>query len=203
MKIICIGRNYVDHIQELKNTIPGDPVIFLKPDTALTRNNQPFTIPAFSQQVHYETELVLRIGKRGKSISPRFAPKYIDSVGLGIDFTARDLQNNLKEKGLPWELSKAFDGSAVVGDFIPRTEMPSLNDLSFHLELNGKRVQEGHTSLMLFNCETIVSFVSRYFTLKAGDLIFTGTPAGVGPVKPGDRLQGFLLNRLMFDFLIQ
>lgn len=203
MKIICIGRNYAAHAAELHNALPEDPVVFMKPDTALLRNNDDFYIPDFSQDVHYECEVVFRISKLGKHIQPQFVPQYIDGVGLGIDFTARDLQNKLKAKGLPWELAKAFNGSAVISDFVAPETLPAADNLHFALQVNGETKQTGHTALMLFPIATIISFVSQYFLLKSGDLIYTGTPAGVGPVRVGDRLVGTLEGREMFNFAIK
>ncbi|MHC1707757.1 MAG: fumarylacetoacetate hydrolase family protein [Bacteroidales bacterium] len=203
MKIICIGRNYIDHAKELNNPVPKEPVFFLKPDSALLRNNFPFFIPDFSEEVHYECELVFRVGKLGKTIAEKFAPGYIDAVGLGIDFTARDLQNKCKEKGLPWEVAKAFDGSAPVSEFIPLVELPAVTELTFHLDLNGITVQEGKASDMIFPIEKLISHVSRFMTLKTGDLIFTGTPAGVGPVKINDHLEAYLEGRKMLDFWVK
>lgn len=202
MKILCIGRNYGLHAKELGNEIPDKPVIFSKPDTALLRNNEPFYIPAFSHDVHYETELVVRIEKMGKSIAPQFAHKYYSHITLGIDFTARDIQNELKAKGLPWELAKAFDNSAVVGEFVPLNDR-NIQDLHFHLQKNGETAQTGHTADMLFKVDEIISFVSEYFTLKTGDLIFTGTPAGVGKVEIGDRLTGTLEGQTLLNFDIK
>lgn len=202
MKILCIGRNYGLHAKELGNEIPDKPVIFSKPDTALLRNNEAFYIPSFSNDVHYEAELVVRIEKMGKSIEPQFAHKYYSHITLGVDFTARDVQNELKSKGLPWELAKAFDNSAVVGEFIPLENRP-IQDLHFTLEKNGQVVQTGHTSDMLFKVDEIIAFVSKYFTLKTGDLIFTGTPAGVGKVDIGDQLSGKLEGRELFNFEIK
>ena len=201
MKIICIGRNYSEHARELNNDIPTEPVVFMKPDSALLRNNDPFYIPSFSQDVHYECELIVRINRLGKNIEPKFANRYYDEIGLGIDFTARDLQNKLKDKGLPWEKAKAFDRSAVIStDFIPKIELPDVNAIKFQLKKNGEVVQNGDSSFMLFPVDELISQVSNYFTLKIGDLIYTGTPAGVGPVAIGDRLEGFLEGRKMFDF---
>lgn len=201
MKIICIGRNYGLHAQELGNAIPDKPVIFMKPDTALLKHNEDFYLPSFSQDVHHEAELVVRIDKAGKSIEPHFADRYYSHVTLGVDFTARDVQTELKTAGLPWELAKAFDHSAVVGEFIPLDK--PIQDLHFQLHKNGTTVQKGHTADMLFNVNHIISFVSRYFTLKTGDLLFTGTPAGVGKVQIGDRLQGFLEGRELFNFMVK
>ncbi|MGS2740146.1 fumarylacetoacetate hydrolase family protein [Sinomicrobium sp. M5D2P17] len=197
MKIICIGRNYTDHIEELANERPADPVIFMKPDTALLREKN-FYIPDFSEDVHYETELLVKINKVGKHIDVRFAHKYYDEIGLGIDFTARDVQSRLKEKGLPWEKAKAFDGSAVVGDWISKKEYPDINNIRFRLEKNGEVVQDGNTKLMLWKVDELIACISEYFTLKKGDIIFTGTPAGVGKINPGDTLEGFLENRSSF-----
>jgi 2-keto-4-pentenoate hydratase/2-oxohepta-3-ene-1,7-dioic acid hydratase in catechol pathway len=203
MKFICIGRNYADHAKELKNDIPAEPVIFLKPDTAHLRNNQPFYIPAFSNDVHHELEIVVRIDQHGKKIEERFAHKYFSEITLGIDFTARDKQSELKAKGLPWELAKAFDHSAAVGAMIDKTKFKDLQNLHFYLLKNGEKVQNGHSANMLFNINKIISFTSQYFTLKKGDFIFTGTPAGVGPVQIGDRLEGYLEDEKLFDFLIK
>lgn len=203
MKIICIGRNYAAHIEELKNERPSEPVIFMKPDTALVRNNEPVYYPEFTQDLHFETEVVLRICKEGKYIQPQFADGYYDAVGLGIDFTARDLQSSLKEKGLPWEIAKAFNASAPVSQFIPKAELGNLSNLSFSLKVNDVERQKGNTQLMLYSYTDILVFASQFFTLKTGDLIFTGTPEGVGPVKIGDRLQGYLMDRPMFDFEIK
>jgi 2-keto-4-pentenoate hydratase/2-oxohepta-3-ene-1,7-dioic acid hydratase in catechol pathway len=198
MKILCVGRNYSEHAKELGNAVPENPVIFSKPDTALIKNSEPFYLPAFSNDVHHEVELVIRINKMGKQIQEKFAHNYFNEIGLGIDFTARDLQLNLKEKGLPWELAKAFDGSAPLGNFISTDEI-DLTDISFSLTKNGNTVQTGHTSQMIFSFEKIVSFVSQYFTLKVGDLIYTGTPAGVGKVSIGDKLEGFIGDKLMLS----
>ncbi len=203
MKILCIGRNYVAHIQELKNETPSEPVFFIKPDTALLRNNEAFYIPDFSKDVHHEVEIILKISKRGKHISEKFAADYFSEIGIGIDFTARDLQNKLKEKGLPWEKAKAFDGSAPVSKFISKSEFPDLNNLDFSLQVNDKQVQKGNTSLMLFNFSKIISELSTYFTLNQGDLIFTGTPEGVAAVKAGDRLQAFIADKKMLDFEVK
>jgi 2-keto-4-pentenoate hydratase/2-oxohepta-3-ene-1,7-dioic acid hydratase in catechol pathway len=197
MKILCIGRNYAAHAAELGNAVPEEPVVFCKPDSALLGRNLPFVIPSFTNDVHHEIELVLRIGKVGKHIEPRFASNYIDAVTVGIDFTARDLQNELKSKGLPWEKAKGFDGSAVVGRFIPAKEL-DLSDLSFSLSKNGIQIQSGHSQNMLHSFAALISYVSRYFTLKTGDLIFTGTPEGVGPVHPGDVLEGYLGDTSLF-----
>ena len=204
MKIICVGRNYVAHAKELNNEIPDEPVLFLKPDTALLRNNDPFYIPQWSNDVHHEVELIVRISRLGKSIDKKFSHRYYQEIGLGIDFTARDVQNQLKEKGLPWEKAKAFDHSAVVcPEFVKIDSLPDRSSIEFRLDVNGKTVQEGNSSLMIFSIDNIISHVSKYFTLKIGDLIFTGTPAGVGAVKIGDRLEGFLEGNKRFDFLVK
>ncbi|TFV97293.1 FAA hydrolase family protein [Algoriphagus kandeliae] len=203
MKIICIGRNYAAHIEELKNEKPGNPVVFLKPDTALLKNGAPFFYPDFSQNIHHEVELVLKISKEGKYIQKKFAHRYFEEIGLGIDFTARDLQDQCKAKGLPWEIAKAFNGSAPIGDFMPVTDIESLEDLNFHLTINGELRQKGNTSLMLFDFGTIIEYVSQFFTLKKGDLIYTGTPAGVGPVQVGDHLEGYIQNQKMLDFEVK
>jgi acylpyruvate hydrolase len=203
MKIICVGRNYAAHARELKNEVPDKPVIFLKPDTALLKDNKPFYLPQWATEVHYETEVVFKIGKNGKYIAEQFADKYISEVGAGIDFTERNLQNELKSKGLPWELSKGFDGSAVVGKFIKTDEIKDLNSISFYMEKNGEKVQEGNTSDMLFSVKKLISFVSQYYTLKTGDLIFTGTPQGVGPVAIGDALKGYMEGLEMFHFKVK
>lgn len=204
MKIICIGRNYSAHAKELNNEIPEEPVFFLKPDSALLRNNDPFYIPDWTNEIHYETELIIRISRLGKNIEKKFAGRYYNEIGLGIDFTARDVQNELKKKGLPWEKSKVFDRSAVIGsNFLPVSGFQDLNNINFSLKINSETVQKGNTGLMLFGFEEIISHVSQYMTLKIGDLIYTGTPAGVGPVKIGDRLEGFIEDTPLFDFMIK
>lgn len=198
MKIICIGRNYIEHARELNSPLPENPVFFLKPDTALVIRNRPFFYPDFSQEIHYETELVLKISKVGKSIPEKYAGDYYDQLGLGFDFTARDLQKKCKEKGLPWEIAKGFDYSAPIStEFIPKEKFPDLKNISFHLELNGKKVQEGNSGEMIFSFEKVIAYVSRFMTLRTGDLIFTGTPAGVGPVKISDKLEAYLEGKLM------
>ena len=202
MKIICIGRNYVDHAKELNNPVPAKPVFFMKPDSAILLKNNPFFIPPFSQDIHYEVELVIKIKKIGKFIDKKFTHKYYDEVGLGIDFTARDLQSRLKEKGLPWEKAKAFDGSAVVGDFMDKSEL-DMSQLRFQLMKNGEVVQDGDSTHMLWGIDEIISYVSQYFTLKIGDLIFTGTPAGVGKVASEDILEGTLEGKKMFRVKIK
>lgn len=203
MKIICVGRNYAEHAAELQNEKPVEPVIFLKPDTALLKNNQPFYHPSFSEEIHYECEVVVRICREGKHIESKFSHKYYDQIGLGIDFTARDLQNNLKSKGLPWELSKAFDNSAVVSAFIHKEEFANTNSLSFKFLQNQEEKQNGNTSEMLFCVDEIIAFVSKYITLKTGDYIFTGTPKGVGKISIGDVLTGYLENQKMFEFEVK
>lgn len=203
MKFICIGRNYASHAKELQNEVPTEPVIFLKPDTAHLRNNLPFYIPAFSNDVHHELELVVRIDRHGKKIEERFAHKYYSEVSVGVDFTARDKQNELKTKGLPWELAKAFDFSAAVGKMVDKTQYANLQNLNIKLLKNGEQVQTGNTADMLFTIDKVISFVSQYFTLKKGDFIFTGTPAGVGRVDIGDKLQGFIEDEMLFDFEVK
>ncbi len=192
MKVICIGRNYVDHAKELNNEVPAEPVIFCKPDSALVQNNKPVFIPAFTNDMHHEVELVIRINRIGKHIDEKFAHKYYNEIGIGVDFTARDLQAQLKAKGLPWEKSKGFDGSAPISSFTPVDKWDDIHNLSFRLEKNGTVVQQGNTRDMLFNINRIIAEVSKYFTLKIGDLIFTGTPAGVSPVAIGDTLECFI-----------
>ncbi|MBA4303167.1 MAG: 2-hydroxyhepta-2,4-diene-1,7-dioate isomerase [Sphingobacteriaceae bacterium] len=192
MKIICVGRNYADHARELNNEVPTEPVIFLKPDSAILKDGKAFYLPDHLGSVHHELEIVLRICKNGKHISPKFAADYYDQIGLGIDFTARDLQTKLKNKGLPWELAKGFDGSAVLGDFVPKSQLGDMAQLQIELLVNGEKRQAGNTRDLLFSFEAIIVFVSQYFTLRQGDLIYTGTPAGVGPVQPGDILEGYL-----------
>jgi 2-keto-4-pentenoate hydratase/2-oxohepta-3-ene-1,7-dioic acid hydratase in catechol pathway len=201
MKIICIGRNFVDHIHELQNEIPTDPVVFIKPDSALLRNNNPFFIPDFSKEIHHEVELVVKIKKIGKSIPLQFSRDYYDEIGLGIDFTARDLQSELKAKGLPWEKAKGFDHSAVISNFMS-IEGLDLSNLNFSLHKNGQVVQSGNTQQMIHNIDTIISYVSQFFTLKIGDYIYTGTPAGVGAVAPTDLLEGFIESNSMFRFYV-
>ena len=203
MKLICIGRNYTKHIEELNSEKPTDPVIFLKPDTAILLKKQPFFIPDFSDEVHHEVEILVKIKKVGKHIDKKFAHKYYDEIGLGIDFTARDLQNKLKDKGLPWEKCKAFDGSAVIGDWLPKSQFNNVDDISFTLLKNDEIVQQGNTSLMLWKIDEIIEYVSKYFTLKIGDIIFTGTPAGVGKVFANDKLKGLIENTEMFSITVK
>ena len=204
MKIICIGRNYVAHARELNNEIPPEPVFFMKPDSALLRNDYPFFIPDWTKEVHHEIELVIKISRRGKNVEKRFAQRCYSEIGLGIDFTARDIQNELREKGLPWEKSKAFDGAAVISkSFYSMSSLTDRNAINFRLQVNGITVQEGNSDRMIFGFDEIISHVSRYVTLKIGDLIYTGTPAGVGPVKIGDHLEGFLDNKKLLDFIVK
>ncbi|MGB5378688.1 fumarylacetoacetate hydrolase family protein [Muriicola sp.] len=192
MKIICIGRNYAEHIKELSNERPKDPVVFIKPDSAVLPKEQDFYIPEFSQDIHYEVEVLVKIKKVGKHIDPKFAHKYYDEIGLGIDFTARDLQAELKEKGLPWEKAKGFDGAAVIGKWLPKTDFKDLKNLHFILTKNDEIVQQGDTADMLWSIDELIGYVSTFFTLKKGDVLFTGTPAGVGRVRPNDYLSGSL-----------
>ena len=204
MKIICIGRNYVAHIKELNSEMPDEPVIFMKPDSALLRNNDPFYIPEWTNEVHHEIELVIKINRLGKNIEKQFAHRYFDEIGLGIDFTARDIQNQLKAKGLPWEKAKAFDKAAVLSNtFIPKSNFENPKAIPFKLDINGVRVQTGNSELMIFDLEDIIVHISKYVTLKVGDLIYTGTPAGVGVVKIGDHLEGYLEERKLIDFMIK
>ena len=203
MKIICIGRNYVKHIEELQNERPDEPVVFLKPDSAILLKQHPFVIPEFSNDVHHEVEVLVKINKVGKYIELKFAHNYYDEIGLGIDFTARDLQSKLKEKGLPWEKSKAFDGSAVIGDFYPINEFNSLENINFELINNGNVVQKGNTNHMIWKIDELISHISQFFTLKKGDIIFTGTPEGVSAVKPNDILEGYIENKKSFRIQVK
>ena len=203
MKLICIGRNYTEHIKELENEKPTDPVVFLKPDTAILLKKQPFFIPDFSDDVHHEVEVLVKINKVGKHIDRKFAYKYYDESGLGIDFTARDLQNQLKAKGLPWEKAKAFDGAAVIGKWLPVSEFENVDAINFSLKKNDIIIQNGNTSHMLWKIDELIEYVSKYFTLKIGDVIFTGTPAGVGKVIANDKLKGFIEDREMFSITIK
>ncbi len=203
MKIICIGRNYVAHIQELKNDMPEEPVFFMKPASSLLKDNRPFHIPAWSTNLHHEIELVMRICRTGKDIPKAVAGRYYREIGLGVDFTARDVQNQLSAKGLPWEKSKAFDESAVLGTaFLPKSQFPDPKAVDFRLDINGKTVQQGLSGLMIFDFEAVIVHISKYITLKPGDLIYTGTPAGVGPVHPGDHLEGFIRGHKLLDFRV-
>ena len=203
MKLICIGRNYTEHIKELENEKPIDPVVFLKPDTAILLKRQPFFVPDFSDDVHHEVEVLVKINKVGKHIDRKFAHKYYDEIGLGIDFTARDLQSQLKAKGLPWEKAKAFDGSAVVGKWLSKSNFKNVNDINFNLHKNDTIVQDGNTGLMLWKIDELIEYVSKYFTLKIGDIIFTGTPAGVGKVFANDKLKGFIEEKEMFSITVK
>jgi len=203
MKIFAIGQNYIEHNKELNSLHPAEPVVFMKPDTALLKNNKPFYIPNFTKELHYETELIIKFNRLGKNIDTVFAPRYYAEIGLGVDFTARDLQRKLKAEGKPWELSKAFDNSAVIGNFLPVEELGDIQNIRFHLDLNGKTVQDGNSSDMIFPINELVMYVSRFFTIKIGDILFTGTPAGVGSVAIGDRLEGYIFDTKMFDFYIK
>jgi 2-keto-4-pentenoate hydratase/2-oxohepta-3-ene-1,7-dioic acid hydratase in catechol pathway len=203
MKIICIGRNYASHIEELQNERPTEPVVFMKPDSAVLLKQHPFVIPEFSQEIHHEIELIVKISKVGKHIDAKFAHKYYDEISVGIDFTARDVQDQLKAKGLPWEKAKSFDGSAVIGEFLPKKQFNSLENITFELTNNNKTVQKGNASLMLWKIDELISFVSEYFTLKIGDIVFTGTPEGVAVVKPEDVLEGFLEGNKLFSIKIK
>lgn len=203
MKIICIGRNYAKHIEELQNEKPDSPVIFLKPDSAILTKKQPFFIPPFSNEIHYEVEVLVKINKVGKYIEERFAYKYYDEIGLGIDFTARDLQNELRKKGLSWEKSKAFDGSAVIGNFYAKEDLGDLTNLEFNLRKNSNLVQEGNTNAMLWKVDELIAYVSQFFTLKKGDILFTGTPAGVGKVSENDVLTGTIAKKEAFSIKIK
>ena len=203
MKIICIGRNYTKHIEELQNERPDEPVVFMKPDSAILLKQHPFVIPEFSEDIHHELEVIVKINKVGKYIEPKFAHKYYDEISVGIDFTARDLQQKLKDKGLPWEKAKAFDGSAVIGDFVSKSDFKSLDNLNFEMTNNGVTVQKGNTSLMLWKIDELIAYVSQFFTLKIGDIIFTGTPEGVAVVRPDDVLEGFLEGNKLFRIQVK
>ena len=203
MKFICIGRNYAEHAKEMNSPVPTEPVLFIKPETALLRNNLPFYFPDFSKEIHHEVEIVLKISKMGKSIEPVFANRYYEEIGIGIDFTARDIQAKCKKEGLPWEKAKAFDYSAAIGNFIPKSQFKAMDNINFHLDINGKQAQKGNTKDLLFTFDQIISYASQFFTLKIGDYIFTGTPEGVGPVKIGDRLEAYLENQKLLDFEIK
>lgn len=204
MKIIAVGMNYAAHNKELHHSLElSEPTIFMKSDSALLKDGKPFFIPDFSSEIHYETEIVVKIDRLGKNIAERFAHRYYNEVTVGIDFTARDLQRELRAKGLPWEISKAFDNSAVIGEFVPLDRVGDVNRIPFHLDINGQTVQSGNTSDMLFPVDKIIAYVSRFFTLKIGDLIFTGTPSGVGPVKINDHLQGYINERKLLDFHVK
>jgi len=203
MKLICIGRNYTDHIKELENEKPTDPVVFLKPDTAILLKKQPFFIPDFSDEIHHEVEILVKINKVGKHIDKKFAHKYYDEIGLGIDFTARDLQAQLKAKGLPWEKAKAFDGAAVIGKWLAKSKFQNIDNINFSLKKNDEVIQSGNTELMLWKIDELIEYVSKYFTLKIGDIIFTGTPAGVGKIFTNDILTGYIEDEEMFSIKIK
>ncbi|MEA2043700.1 MAG: fumarylacetoacetate hydrolase family protein [Bacteroidota bacterium] len=203
MKIICIGKNYLKHVKEMESKVPTKPVFFLKPETAKLTNGKPFFHPEFSENIHYEAEIVLKINKVGKHIERKFAHRYYDEIGMGIDFTARDLQANCKKNGLPWEIAKAFDNSAPLGKFTNKSKIKNINTLNFQLFKNDKEVQHGNTENMIFDFDTIISYVSQFFTLKIGDLIFTGTPDGVGKVKPGDNLRGLIEGEEFINFNVK
>jgi len=203
MKIICIGRNYTNHIAELQNERPTEPVVFMKPDSAVLLKQHPFVLPEFSNEVHHEIELIVKINKVGKYIEPKFANKYYDEISVGIDFTARDLQDQLKSKGLPWEKAKAFDGSAVIGEFVSKEQFASLDNVNFELLKNGAVAQKGNSSLMLWKIDELVAYVSQFFTLKIGDIIFTGTPEGVASVAPNDVLEGYLEGQQLFRIQVK
>lgn len=203
MKIICIGHNYIKHIKELNNAIPVEPVFFMKPDSSLLLSNKDFYIPGFSNEIHHEVELVIKINRLGKSIEARFAHRYYDEIGLGVDFTARDIQRQLVAKGLPWEKAKAFDSAAVLGKFIPKEELGDLGNINFSLKKNEVVVQQGNSNDMLFSFDTIIAHLSQFVTLKIGDLIYTGTPSGVGTVHIEDRLEGYIGEKKMFDFKVK
>jgi 2-keto-4-pentenoate hydratase/2-oxohepta-3-ene-1,7-dioic acid hydratase in catechol pathway len=203
MKIIAIGRNYVAHIQELNNEKPSEPVVFTKPDTAILKSNEHFYYPEFSKDIHHEVEIILKISKEGKYIQEKFANDYFNEIGLGIDFTARDLQSKAKEKGLPWALAKGFNGSAPISDFVDKKSFDNIDDINFSLNVNGQLRQKGNTSLMIYKYSFLLSYISKFITLKKGDLIFTGTPAGVAAVHPGDRLEAFIEDKKMMDFEVK
>lgn len=203
MKVIAIGRNYADHAKELNNPLPAEPVFFMKPDTAIVKGNKPFYLPDFSTEIHHEVEIVLKINRVGKHIAEKFAHRYYAEIGIGIDFTARDLQAKCKDKGLPWEIAKAFDNSAPVGEFVSKDEFADLNNIDFRLDINGKTVQSGNTRDMIFKFDKLIEHVSRFVTIKIGDLIYTGTPAGVGPVKIDDHLQAYIGDKCLLDFHVK
>lgn len=204
MKIFAIGLNYMSHNIEMERMFEeSDPVLFMKPDTALLKEGKPFFLPDFSEEIHYETEMVIRINRLGKNIEERFAHRYYNEVTVGIDFTARDVQRKQKEQGLPWEIAKGFDNSAAIGTFVPLSEFGDVDNIHFHLNINGKKVQEGNTGEMIWNVDKIISYISRFFTLKIGDILFTGTPVGVGPVKIGDHLQGYIQHQKLLDFKVK
>lgn len=203
MKILAIGQNYSEHNKELNSKNPTEPVVFMKPDSALLKNNKPFFIPDFTNELHYETELIIKFNRLGKNIDPKFSNRYYSEIGLGVDFTARDIQRKLKEEGKPWEISKAFDNSAVIGNFLPVSELGDVQNVQFRLDINGKTVQQGNSADMIFPINELIGYVSRFFTIKIGDILFTGTPVGVGKVNIGDRLEGYIFEKKMFDFQIK
>jgi 2-keto-4-pentenoate hydratase/2-oxohepta-3-ene-1,7-dioic acid hydratase in catechol pathway len=203
MKILAIGQNYSEHNKELNSKNPTEPVVFMKPDSALLKNNKPFFIPDFTNELHYETELIIKFNRLGKNIDPKFSNRYYSEIGLGVDFTARDIQRKLKEEGKPWEISKAFDNSAVIGNFLPVSELGDVQNIQFRLDINGKTVQQGNSADMIFPINELIGYVSRFFTMKIGDILFTGTPVGVGKVNIGDRLEGYIFEKKMFDFQIK
>jgi 2-keto-4-pentenoate hydratase/2-oxohepta-3-ene-1,7-dioic acid hydratase in catechol pathway len=203
MKIFAIGQNYAEHNKELNSKNPTEPVVFMKPDTALLKNNKPFYIPDFTQELHYETELIIKFNRLGKNIDSKFSDRYFAEIGLGVDFTARDLQRKLKAEGKPWEICKAFDNSAVIGNFLPVSNLGDIQNVQFRLDLNGKTTQKGNSADMIFTVNELISYVSRFFTIKIGDILFTGTPVGVGKVAIGDRLEGYIFDKKMFDFVVK
>jgi len=203
MKIFAIGQNYAEHNKELNSKNPTEPVVFMKPDTALLKNNKPFFIPDFSEDLHYETELIVKFNRIGKNIDSKFSDRYFAEIGLGVDFTARDLQRKLKAEGKPWEICKAFDNSAVIGNFLSVNEINDIQNIQFRLDINGKTVQNGNSADMIFPITELVAYVSRFFTIKIGDILFTGTPVGVGKVSIGDRLEGYIFDKKMFDFYVK
>ena len=203
MKIIAIGRNYINHAKELNNPVPSEPIFFMKPDSAIIQRNRPFFYPDFSNDIHHEIEIVILINRLGKNIAEKYAHRYYDEIALGVDFTARDLQKKAKEKGLPWEIAKAFDGAAPISKFVNISKFKSVNDISFSLNINGKKVQSGNTKQMIFSIDKLISYVYQFVTLKIGDMLFTGTPEGVGPVKINDKLEGFIEDEKMLNFYVK
>ena len=203
MKIFAIGQNYIEHNKEMNSANPAEPIVFMKADTAALRGNKPFFLPDFSKEIHYETELIIKFNRIGRNISPRFAHRYYDEIGLGVDFTARDLQKRFKQEGKPWEISKAFDNSAVIGSFIPKEVIADIQNIDFHLDLNGNIVQQGNSKDMIFPVSELIAYISKFFTIKIGDILYTGTPVGVGKVSIGDRLQGYIFDKKMFDFQVK
>lgn len=203
MKIICIGRNYLKHVREMDSPVPQEPIFFLKPESAIIKKNKPFFLPDFSKEIHHEVELVLQISRLGKNIAPEFAHRYYDEIGVGIDFTARDIQRKCKENGLPWEIAKAFDGAAPLGKFVKKETLGNVANIDFKLEINDRTVQHGNTRDLIFPFDELIAYVSRFLTLKTGDLIFTGTPEGVGPVKRNDELKAYINDELLLDFMVK